>query len=102
MQSRTKTLLSIGLGWTFIVLGVLGLFLPFLQGILFLLVGLIILSKHHTFARRWLEKLKHRHPGAFDMAHRFRLRLMQRLQRGKKNASDVNAHDRLPQRNLME
>ena len=31
-------------GWVFIVLGVLGLFLPILQGILFLLIGLALLS----------------------------------------------------------
>lgn len=31
-------------GWIFVVLGVAGLFLPFLQGILFLFVGLALLS----------------------------------------------------------
>ena len=31
-------------GWTFVVLGVAGLFLPFLQGFLFLFVGLALLS----------------------------------------------------------
>ena len=69
-------------GWTFIVLGILGLFLPFLQGILFLLVGLIILSNHYAFAKRWLDKLKHRYPAAFDMAHDFRVRLMKRWGKG--------------------
>ena len=33
------------LGWGFILLGIVGLFLPVLQGILFLLIGLLILSK---------------------------------------------------------
>ncbi|MBE0533271.1 MAG: hypothetical protein IH626_20815 [Rhodospirillales bacterium] len=31
-------------GWAFVVLGVAGLFLPFLQGFLFLFVGLTLLS----------------------------------------------------------
>jgi uncharacterized membrane protein YbaN (DUF454 family) len=31
-------------GWLFVVLGVAGLFLPFLQGFLFLFVGLALLS----------------------------------------------------------
>ena len=68
-------------GWSFIVLGILGLFLPFLQGILFLLVGLIILSKHYKFAQRWLDKLKNRFPASFDLAHTFRARLMKRFQK---------------------
>ncbi|MDF1587507.1 PGPGW domain-containing protein [Geminicoccaceae bacterium 1502E] len=51
-----------GLGYGFLVLGVLGLFLPFLQGILFLLVGLLILARHAPWAERMLERLKGRHP----------------------------------------
>lgn len=31
-------------GWAFVVVGVAGLFLPFLQGVLFLFVGLALLS----------------------------------------------------------
>ncbi|MDX9861145.1 MAG: PGPGW domain-containing protein [Rhodospirillales bacterium] len=31
-------------GWAFVVLGVAGLFLPFLQGVLFLFVGIALLS----------------------------------------------------------
>ena len=88
MQTRIKKLLSMIVGWSFIVLGILGLFLPFLQGILFLLVGLIILSKHYAFAQRWLDKLKHRFPAAFDLAHEFRVRLMKRFHRGEAKVAD--------------
>ena len=94
MKPRVKKLFSLLAGWTFIVLGVLGLFLPFLQGILFLLVGLIILSKHYKFAQQWLDKLKSRYPAAFDMAYQFRLRLMNRWNKkntGKNKVSD--SHD---------
>ncbi len=88
-------------GWSFIVLGVLGLFLPFLQGILFLLVGLIILSKHYAFARRWLDKLKHRFPAVFDLAHNFRVRLMKRFHRGgAKEADDSGPHNPSPKGRL--
>ena len=91
MQPRVKKLLSIIVGWSFIVLGVLGLFLPFLQGILFLLVGLTILAPHYAFAQRWLDKLKHRFPAVFDLAHDFRVRLMKRFQRGKaKSTSEAD------------
>ena len=75
-------------GWSFIVLGILGLFLPFLQGILFLFVGLIILSKHYAFAQRWLDKLKHRFPAAFDLAHDFRVRIVKRFHRGEAKVAD--------------
>ncbi len=56
-----KRPLMLVLGWVFVVLGVVGLFLPFLQGILFLLVGVYLLSLGSARARllrqrarRWL------------------------------------------------
>jgi uncharacterized membrane protein YbaN (DUF454 family) len=39
------------LGWVFVALGVAGLFLPFLQGILFLLVGVYLLALGSARAR---------------------------------------------------
>lgn len=42
------------LGWSVLVLGVLGLVLPFLQGFLFLALGVFILRDQHVWAaRRW-------------------------------------------------
>lgn len=52
----------LGLGYGLLVLGVLGLFLPVLQGVLFLVVGLIILSRHAPWAERLLARLKARFP----------------------------------------
>jgi len=56
-----KRALLVVLGWVFVVLGVAGLFLPFLQGILFLLVGVYLLGLGSARARllrqrarRWL------------------------------------------------
>ena len=49
-------------GWIFIALGVAGLFLPFLQGIVFLLIGLVILSREYSWARRILGKVRTRFP----------------------------------------
>ncbi len=57
----TKILMLV-LGYSFLVLGVAGLFLPILQGILFICVGLIILSRHAAWAERALGHLKSRHP----------------------------------------
>jgi hypothetical protein len=41
-------------GWSLLVLGVLGLVLPFLQGFLFLALGVFVLRDQHIWAaRRW-------------------------------------------------
>ncbi len=50
------------IGWCFIVLGILGLFLPILQGILFILIGLAILSSRSETIRRLLKHLEERYP----------------------------------------
>lgn len=50
------------IGWFFIVLGVLGLFLPILQGILFILIGLAILSSRSEIIKRFLTFLEERYP----------------------------------------
>ncbi len=45
------------LGCLFLGLGVIGLFLPFLQGILFLVIGLSLLSSESKWARHYHERL---------------------------------------------
>ena len=50
------------IGWFFIVFGVLGLFLPILQGILFILIGLAILSSRSEAIKRFLKFLEERYP----------------------------------------
>ena len=49
-------------GWIFIVLGVLGLFLPILQGILFLAIGGMLLSMESPWAQRVIARLRTRYP----------------------------------------
>ena len=44
------------------VLGVVGLFLPILPGVLFLLIGLVILSTEYVWAHHLLHKLGERFP----------------------------------------
>lgn len=46
------------LGGFCLLLGVVGLFLPFLQGVLFLIIGLSLLSTESERARRLLEFLR--------------------------------------------
>jgi len=57
-----KRVAILATGWLFIALGIAGLFLPFLQGILFLLIGLVILSTEYSWARRILGKVRTRFP----------------------------------------
>jgi uncharacterized membrane protein YbaN (DUF454 family) len=57
-----KKWIFLSVGWTFIVLGILGLFLPILQGFLFLFIGFGILSSRSRWARRILARLRHRYP----------------------------------------
>lgn len=68
-NKKLKRLLKLTAGWLFIILGVLGLFLPFLQGILFLLIGLFILAQELPWAARLLEKLKARFPKVTQSLH---------------------------------
>lgn len=62
MNIRAKRILILIVGWGFILLGIVGLVLPILQGVLFLLVGLIILSSEYVWAHHLLTKLRQRFP----------------------------------------
>ncbi len=62
MHRAAKRAAVLLLGWGFILLGIAGLFLPVLQGILFLLVGLIILSSEYVWAHKLLQRMRQRFP----------------------------------------
>jgi hypothetical protein len=49
-------------GWAFVLVGIAGLFLPVLQGVLFILIGLFILSSEYIWAHHLLEKIRLRFP----------------------------------------
>ncbi len=71
MRKTIKRAVILVVGWAFILLGIAGLFLPVLQGILFLLIGLFILSSEYVWAHNLLQKLKKRFPkfaAQFDAA----------------------------------
>jgi len=62
MNRHAKRIVILIVGWTFILLGIVGLFLPILQGVLFILVGLIILSSEYLWAHHLLARVKERFP----------------------------------------
>ena len=55
-------LASIGLGYGLLTLGVIGLIVPVLHGAIFIVTGLLVLSRHAAWAQRALDWLKRRHP----------------------------------------
>jgi len=63
------------IGWLFIVLGILGLFLPFLQGVLFLVIGLAILSSRSEIIRRFLKHLEERYPHHHERVENWKKKL---------------------------
>jgi uncharacterized protein len=68
-------------GWSFLLLGIAGLFLPVLQGVLFILIGLTILSTEYAWAHRWLTRLRGRFPKVGASADRAWARIRARWQR---------------------
>ena len=71
-KRNVRQIVILAFGWAFMVLGVLGLFLPILQGILFLLIGLFLLSKESAQARWFRQWLRRRYPKlgkSLDQAH---------------------------------
>mgnify|MGYP001584503598 FL=1 len=49
-------------GGVFVLLGLLGFFLPFLQGFLFLAIGIVLLSISSAGFRAWVETHTRRYP----------------------------------------
>ena len=63
-----KRILRYVTGIFFLILGVIGLFLPVLQGILFIIIGLLILAPESKLIRDFLNKLEKKFPKIFEKA----------------------------------
>ncbi len=61
-RPRWKRWLILITGWFFMFLGVLGLFLPILQGVLFLAIGSYMLSLESPWVRRKMLQFQRRYP----------------------------------------
>ena len=73
---RTRSLIIQWLGWMFMVLGVLGLFLPILQGILFLAIGMVLLSYESPRFHEKLTWVERRYPKYGRQIREARIRAM--------------------------
>ena len=66
-ETIMKTVALQAVGYFFLVLGVIGLVVPILQGILFISIGLIILAKTAPWAERLLQRFREKYPDAGRM-----------------------------------
>ena len=62
MERQIKRVVVLVVGWMLIAFGIVGLFLPVLQGVLFILLGLYVLSRESETAHRWLQRGRKRYP----------------------------------------
>ena len=81
MKTAFKRAAILVLGWGFLLLGIAGLFLPVLQGVLFILIGLLILSTEYIWAHHLLRRLHERYPRIGGPLERAREKSSQLLHR---------------------
>lgn len=75
--------LRVVIGVAMLCLGILGLFLPILQGILFLLVAGFLLAPYSPTIQWLLDRARHRYPRTFARAHAMREKLRRRPRKVK-------------------
>jgi len=88
VNRRFKRWLVLITGWGFIAMGVVGLFLPILQGVLFLLTGVTILSTEYVWAHKLLQRFRTRFPSLTTRLDTARLRARAWLKRFFPSKSD--------------
>jgi uncharacterized protein len=69
MAKKLNRTVVLVIGWSLVALGVLGVFLPFLQGVLLLLAGVSVLSSEYVWAHKILHRLRKRFPGLNKRLH---------------------------------
>lgn len=75
-------LVLLGIGWALILLGIAGLFLPILQGVLFLVMGAAVVSLASQRVHRALRGAFGRWPRGWRRLEKFRRWLHAKLHRG--------------------
>jgi hypothetical protein len=70
-------------GWSLMGLGVIGMVLPFLQGFLFLALGLFVLRHQYLWAHRGMGWVSDRWPGAVTKVEDMEARMITRIHNGR-------------------
>jgi uncharacterized membrane protein YbaN (DUF454 family) len=78
-----KRIIILTAGWICVGLGIVGLFLPILQGVLLIGLGLWLLSKESTLMRRLTDRLKEKFPRQHQSLLAWRSRLAALFKRGR-------------------
>jgi len=81
MKAFFKRFFKLALGWALLLLGIVGLFLPILQGMLFIFLGVALLSTQSEWVRRGLESLRARFPRQAAKLRRLKRGLLRRFRR---------------------
>jgi len=69
-----KVLLRLAAGWFLLLLGIVGLFVPVLQGLLFIVLGSMLLAPHIPLFEKIKQHLHHRFPATTHLGERFKKR----------------------------
>ncbi len=67
MKMKMKRLAVVVAGVLFLIAGVIGLALPFLQGFLFMIIGAILLSISSVRIRSWVESHTRKYPKTHEL-----------------------------------
>lgn len=70
MQRQAKKVLILSIAGVFIAIGFIGLVLPFLQGILFLAIGFLLLSLYFPKLRTYIERQAQKSPHFFKIINK--------------------------------
>jgi uncharacterized protein len=73
-----KRFFRIAFGIFSLILGVIGLFLPILQGILFIVIGLLILAPESKLIRRLLARFRMKYPALFKKGRKIKRRFFRK------------------------
>jgi len=76
MNAHLKRVLLLTAALVCIILGIVGLVLPFLQGLLFIAIGLILLSIASPSARSWIDS----HTIRFPKVHALYIKIQKRIE----------------------
>lgn len=73
-----KDYLRVGAGMFMFVLGLVGLVLPILQGVLFLIISAVLLAPYSDKVQGWLDATERRYPELHRRLHQFKEKYLTR------------------------
>ncbi len=98
MTRHLKRAAVLAIGWGLVGLGVVGLFLPLLQGVLLIAVGLYVLSRESRSIHLMVERWRGRHPALDRSLHL----VSQRFRRHPEGGTVVEPHPEAGRRPVAE